>query len=163
MLELGRPFANRFDVVASLGVGGMGFVYRVKDRDMGGSDCALKVMHPELLKEESYRKRFEQEACVGANIKSDHLVKVFHKGIDATTGIPWFTMELLEGDSLASRVDPDRRLSMAETLVVFKQLGHALRLAHQQGLVHCDLKPDNIFIAKPLSPECSDASCCSSG
>lgn len=149
MLELvpGQIFAADFRVVRPLSKGGMGSVY-VVEQISTQLQRALKLMHPELVRDPRLRQRFEQEARIGGHIASDHIAQVISAGVDATSGTPWLAMELLQGETLAEWI-ARRRTSLGELFEIFAQLCHGLGAAHAQGIVHRDLKPENIFVALP--------------
>ncbi len=144
-LSAGAMFAGDFVIVRALAQGGMGAVY-VAHQQSTGKDRALKVMHPGLAASQVSRDRFVQEAKVGAQIDSDHVVEVVGAGVDAATGMPWLAMELLQGEELAARILRGP-LPLEEMREVFDQLCDALGKAHARGVVHRDLKPENVFIA----------------
>ena len=149
MLELvpGQIFAADFRVVRPLSKGGMGSVYVVEQMSTQ-LQRALKLMHPELVRDARLRQRFEQEARIGGHIASDHIAQVISAGVDAASGTPWLAMELLQGETLAEWI-ARRRTSLGELFEIFAQLCHGLGAAHAQGIVHRDLKPENIFVALP--------------
>lgn len=146
-LATGTIFANDYRIVRPLASGGMGAVY-VAEQLSTGKLRALKLMHAELAWDARLRDRFVQEARVGANIDSEHVVEVVGAGIDQATGMPWLSMELLEGVDLATMVQQRGPLPVAEVREILSQLCHALAAAHRSGIVHRDLKPQNIFIAR---------------
>lgn len=145
--ELGSVVGGDFRVVSKLDEGGMGAVY-VAEQLSTGKRRALKLMHGGIVTDSGARRRFEQEARVGARISSEHVVEVVAAGVDAATGMPWLAMELLDGASLTRRVEQGGPLAPDEALAVFEQVGHALSAAHRVDVVHRDLKPDNIYLAK---------------
>jgi serine/threonine-protein kinase len=145
-LQAGQILGKDFRVLRPLAAGGMGAVYLVEQLSTG-RERALKIMHPQFVKSADSRARFTQEAKVGAKIRSDHVVEVVSAGVDDDTGIPWLAMELLDGEELAKRIQRKGFLPPAEVLEIFRQLCHALGEAHKNGLVHRDLKPQNIFMA----------------
>jgi len=147
-LEAGRTFAGEYRVERALSHGGMGHVH-VATQLATGRQRALKVMRAELVEDPKLRKRFEQEARVGATIASDHVVEVVDAGVDAATGMPWLAMELLEGESLGELVARTGALPKADAGEVLGHVAHALAAAHKVGVVHRDLKPENVFVAKP--------------
>jgi formylglycine-generating enzyme required for sulfatase activity len=104
-------------------------------------------MHPQLVADPKLRKRFEQEARVGARIESEHVVQVLAAGIDAASGAPWLVMELLAGEDLSEYIERVGCLAPGEVRALFEQLCHAVGAAHAAGIVHRDLKPENIFLA----------------
>ncbi len=148
MLTVGTTFAGRFRVLREIGAGGMGAVFEVEQVATGGR-YALKVMLAHLLHDERLRRHFETEAKVGARIESDHVVKVHDTGVDEATGMPWLLMEFLTGETLKARVAREGRLRLDEAAGVFEGLGHALSAAHRAGVLHLDLKPENVYLATP--------------
>jgi formylglycine-generating enzyme required for sulfatase activity/serine/threonine protein kinase len=145
-LAEGALFARDFRIVRPLSQGGMGAVY-VATQLSTGRERALKLMHPRLVQDERQRRRFEQEAQVGARIESAHVVEVVGAGVDDDTGSPWLCMELLRGQDLASLIAQRGTLPPSEVLFVFRQVCHAVGAAHRVGVVHRDLKPENVFLA----------------
>ena len=145
-LTPGSVFAADYRILRPLSGGGMGAVYAAEQISTGNLR-ALKLMHPHLVEDEALRRRFEREARVGSRIASDHIVQVIAAGIDEPTGTPWIAMEMLEGETLGAYVERRGALSKGEAAEIIRQLGHALGAAHAVGVVHRDLKPDNIFIA----------------
>ena len=145
-LAPGTIFATDYKVVRPLRTGGQGSLY-VVEQISTSKHRALKLMLPELVAQPTSRKRFELEAKIAARIQSDHVVETIASGVDATTGVPWLAMELLEGEDLGSLLQKRRHLPAGEVLEIFSQLCHALGEAHKEGVVHRDLKPENIFLA----------------
>jgi serine/threonine protein kinase len=145
-LAPGAVFAGDFRVIEPLGKGGMGAVY-VVEQITTGKRRALKVMHPQIARDERSRQRFEQEAKIASRIESDHVVEVVSAGVDGPSAVPWLAMELLAGETLGAAVARRGPLPIEETRAIFAQLGHALGAAHAAGIVHRDLKPDNVFLA----------------
>ena len=148
-LTPGTPFAGDYRVIRPLSEGGMGAVYVVEQLSTG-RERALKVMHPALVEDAEQRRRFIQEARVGALIQSDHVVHVLAAGVDEFSGIPWLVMELLEGETLSEFVRQRGDIPPREVYRIFVQICHALGAAHRAGIVHRDLKPENVFLAKSL-------------
>jgi serine/threonine-protein kinase len=144
-LSEGHVFAGQFRVVKPLAQGGMGAVYVVEQLSTG-KKRALKLMLPSAAVVDGTR-RFEQEARTSSLIPSEHVVDVIAAGLEGPERIPWLAMELLEGDSLEAYLDEVGALSPNQAYEVLSQLAHALTAAHDLGVVHRDLKPDNIFLA----------------
>ena len=125
----------------------MGAVYVVEQISTGKAR-ALKVMHPDIARDEDCRRRFVQEARISGRVDSDHVVEVHSAGVDAATRSLFLVMELLEGENLAERIARDGALSLEDARVLFTQLCHAVGAAHAAGIVHRDLKPENVFLAR---------------
>ena len=145
-LAAGTVVGGDFRIEAPLAAGGMGAVF-IATQLSTGRRRALKVMHALLVSDAVSRERFLEEARVGSQIESEHVVEVVGAGVDVETGSPWLAMELLEGETLADRVARGR-LSAAELAPLMQGLRHGLGRAHARGIVHRDLKPENLFIAR---------------
>ncbi|MDB4929111.1 MAG: putative serine/threonine-protein kinase pknH, partial [Myxococcaceae bacterium] len=145
-LSPGSLFAHDFRVVRPLADGGMGSVYVVEQLSTG-RERALKLMHPQFVADPNNRRRFAEEARAGSRIESDHVVEVIASGVDESSGVPWLAMELLHGETLFERVEKRGPMPPAEAYEVLRQVCHALGAAHRAGLVHRDVKPENIFLA----------------
>ena len=143
----GVVFARDFRIVRALAEGGMGAVY-VAEQLSSGKLRALKVLNPDLVADPSSREQFTLEARIGGQIGSGHVVEVIAAGVDEETEIPYLAMELLEGEDLADLIHRRGRLPAHEALEIFEQLGDALAAAHRAGVIHRDLKPRNIFVAR---------------
>lgn len=124
----------------------MGSVHVVEQRSTG-KRRALKVMHPQLVRDPRNRARFLQEARLGARLESDHVVDVVAAGVDDASGTPWLAMELLQGEDLAAALARRGCFAPGEVLELLRQLCHALSAAHRLGIVHRDVKPENVFLA----------------
>jgi serine/threonine protein kinase len=146
-LRSGVVFAGDYRIVRPLAEGGMGAVY-VAEQLSTGRQRALKVMHPSLVPDERSRERFAEEAKLGARIDSEHVVEVVGAGVDATTGMPWLSMELLEGSSFEDLVQESGPLPPRRVFELLEQVCHALADAHRKGIIHRDLKPENLFLAR---------------
>ena len=144
-LRRGDLVTNRFQVIKLLGFGGMGAVYRVRDRVLN-EDRALKVMLPSLLRSETARQRFLSEVRISQKLNHDRIVRVHDLGEDPERGFRFFTMEYVEGQTL-NRLLKERggKLPVDEALDITRQLCDALEYAHQHT-VHRDLKPQNVMV-----------------
>ncbi|HUS66924.1 MAG TPA: protein kinase [Kofleriaceae bacterium] len=147
---IGGIIADRYRILAPLGRGGMGAVYRVEHLMMK-KELALKLLHPELGRLEEVAKRFEREAEAAARLDHPNIIAVTDFGRTAE-GMLFLVMELLEGPSLAHEIRPDgnqgRPLGTARAVHIMKQILRALEKAHQSGVVHRDLKPENIVLVE---------------
>ncbi len=144
---VGRLIAERYRVLAPLGRGGMGAVYRVEHL-MLKKELALKFLHPELGRLDEVARRFEREAEAAARLDHPNIVSVTDFGRTAD-GMLFLVMELLQGQSLTEVIRPDgagRPLPVERALHIVRQILRALEHAHASGIVHRDLKPDNVML-----------------
>jgi Tol biopolymer transport system component len=133
-----------YEILASLGAGGMGEVYRAKDTRLG-RDVALKILPESFARDSDRLRRFEQEARAVAALNHPNILAVFDIG--QHNGSPFLVSELLEGETL--RVGLDRgALPQRKTIEYGVQVAHGLAAAHEKGIVHRDLKPENVFVTK---------------
>lgn len=140
-----RVIAGRYRIVSKFGEGGMGSVWRAEHLTLG-SEIAIKLIDPTVAKHPEVRARFMREAQAAAQLRSPHVVQILDYGIDEDT--PFIAMELMEGESLADRLEHGGRLSPVDTSRIVTEVARALGKAHEAGIVHRDLKPDNIFLVK---------------
>ena len=138
--------AGRFTVVKLIGEGRFGVVYAVDDARFPGGLRALKVLKADKVKDARARQRFTDEVQAAAKIKSAHVVTVFD--YDVTAERPWMVMELLEGETLEQRVVREGPLPWDTARKMVLERGHGLGAAHALGLLHLDLKPANVFVAR---------------
>jgi serine/threonine-protein kinase len=137
--------AGRYRLISPLREGGMGKVWTAEHLSLH-SMVAVKLIDEELATRPEAVARFLREARAAAQIRSPHIVQVFDVGID--NGIPFLAMELLQGESLAERLQRVSRLSPADTARLLSQVARGIARAHGVGLVHRDLKPDNVFLER---------------
>lgn len=143
MTTLGRVVGDKYRMLYPLGRGGMGAVWVAEHVELG-VNVAVKFIDPRLAEDERARKRFRREARAAAALQGTNVVRVFDYGIDR--GDPYIVMELLEGETLATRLEREGSLEVEVTVRLVRQIGRALGRAHQQGIVHRDLKPENVFL-----------------
>jgi Tol biopolymer transport system component len=141
-LTAGTRFGT-FEIVAPLGAGGMGEVYRARDTKLK-RDVALKFLPPAFAMDVDRLARFSREAQVLASLTHPHIGAIY--GIEESDGLQILVLELVDGETLAERI---RRgpISVPEARTVARQIVDALDAAHERGIVHRDLKPDNIKIS----------------
>ncbi|MBI5516890.1 MAG: serine/threonine protein kinase [Deltaproteobacteria bacterium] len=147
-LEPGQVIDREYKVDRLLSQGGMGAVY-VCEHLTTGKKRALKVMLPNLVKDPASRERFEREARIGARIESDNVVDVVDAGVDEATGLPFLVMELLDGTDLDGVLEKHGKVPAEAVADICGQLCDALGRGHAIGVVHSDLKPENVFLEKP--------------
>jgi serine/threonine protein kinase len=131
-----------YEIVRLIGRGGMGVLYQARDADTR-REVALKVMSPDILEDEEARARFRQEAQLAAR-HHRNIVKVFEFGEDAD--VPFIAMEFLRGRSLADQLSSGELLSLDRKLDVLTQVCDGLQCLHEEGIVHRDVKPANIWL-----------------
>ena len=130
-------------LVKPLGAGGMGAVWIAEHLTLH-TRVVVKFISAELAANEDIRARFSREASAAAAVKSPHVVQMFDHGV--VDGSPFIVMELLEGEDLRRRIERDRILPLQELDAIVTQACKALGQAHRAGIVHRDIKPDNIFL-----------------
>ena len=133
-----------YEIVAPIGAGGMGEVYRAKDTRLG-RDVALKILPESFAREPDRLRRFEQEARAVAALNHPNILAIHDIG--QHNEVPFLVSELLEGESLRASLDRGP-LSQRKTVEYGVQIAHGLAAAHEKGIVHRDLKPENIFVTK---------------
>ena len=131
-----------YEIVAPLGAGGMGEVYRAHDFKLG-RNVALKLLPPLFTADADRVSRFEREARLLASLNHPHIGAIY--GFEDAGNVPALVLELVEGDTLDDRVRRGR-LPLSEALAVAQQIADALDAAHRAGIIHRDLKPSNIKI-----------------
>jgi hypothetical protein len=134
---------DEYEVLASLGAGSFGSVWRVRDLSLG-REVALKVLHPHITRDERAVSRFRREAKLAAQLAHPALVPIYDW--DTNGDVAWYTMELAEGGSVANLVERSGSRALAEIAAQVDFALAGLSAAHAVGIVHRDLKPENILI-----------------
>jgi len=133
---------GRFEIVGSLGAGGMGEVYRARDPQLD-RDVAIKVLPAAFSEDAAYRRRFEQEARAAGGLNHPNILAVYDVGIEGASS--YIVTELLEGETLAARL-AGRTVPLARAVDYALQIARGLAAAHERGVVHRDIKPGNLFV-----------------
>jgi len=133
----------QLDIHELIGQGGMGFVYKAKQRALD-RDVALKILHGELQQDPSFAKRFEREAQALAKLNHPNIVSIFDSG-HTEAGDYYFVMEFVDGVNLRDVLEAGH-LEAEKALAIVPQICEALQYAHENGIVHRDIKPENILM-----------------
>ena len=143
--RIGSMIAGKYRVDGIIGRGGMGVVF-AGHHEWTGRQVAVKVLNPELVGNEDAVRRFLQEARAAAQLHSPYVVDVLDMGDEGDRTV-YMVLELLRGESLGDRLEREGTLSPGATMAVLGPIMEALGDAHDQGIVHRDIKPDNIFLS----------------
>ena len=141
VLPAGSRLAQ-YEIVAPIGSGGMGVVYRARDTRLG-RDVALKVMAPHIAADPAMRSRFETEARAVASLSHPGILSIYELGV--ANGTPFAVMELLEGRNLRDRM-AGGALAWRDAIAIAAAIADGLAAAHAKGIIHRDLKPENVFL-----------------
>src|SRR5271166_1450733 len=142
-LTEGAVVAERYDILKILGEGGMGTVYKARDRELDRI-VALKVIRPELAGKPEILRRFKQELILACQVTHRNVIRIFDLGIDDE--LKFITMDFVEGQDLKSVLTEKGKFSANEACDVIRQVCLGLEAAHNEGVVHRDLKPQNIML-----------------
>ena len=137
--------AGRYEVIGLLGVGGMGAVYKVRDRELD-EIVALKMLKREIADSPGIVERFRREVKLARRVTHPNVARTFDLG--EHEGERFLTMEYVEGESLATRLARERQIPLAELVPIVAAICAGLEAAHAAGVVHRDLKPDNVLLGK---------------
>jgi serine/threonine protein kinase len=140
---IGRTLGGRFRVTSFLGEGAMASVFRA-EQDADPREVAVKVMHRELLRDETFAKRFVREAKAAAKVVHPNSVRILEHGADGDA--LYLAMELLDGQDLFDTLVRERKLTEERAARIVIQVAAALESAHAHGIVHRDLKPENVML-----------------
>ena len=144
MLKTGMIIAERYEIVGKIGTGGMADVYKAMDHKLNRF-VAVKVLKPEFREDTTFIKKFRSEAQAAAGLTHPNIVNVFDVGDDG--GVYYIVMELIEGITLKEYISKKGKLSIKEATSIAIQVSMGLEAAHSHGIVHRDVKPQNIIIS----------------
>jgi CheY-like chemotaxis protein len=142
-LKIGDRFAQRYEILAVLGRGGMGTVYRARDLELE-EEVAIKTLRPEFLSDATLLLRFKDEIRLARRLSDPNIVRTHDFG--EWSGVCFLTMEYVEGMTVRELLDTRTRLSTSSTLAIATQLAHSLAVAHEHGVIHRDIKPQNLLL-----------------
>lgn len=145
MLNKGTFINNRYEILSRVGAGGMSDVYKAKDHKLN-RNVAIKVLKPEYSKDKNFVSKFRVEAQSAASLIHPNIVNVYDVGEDE--GLYYIVMELIEGITLKNYIEKKGHLSVRETLSIAIQIANGIECAHNNQIVHRDIKPQNIMISR---------------
>ncbi|HUQ02355.1 MAG TPA: serine/threonine-protein kinase [Kofleriaceae bacterium] len=142
----GKPVAGRYEILDRIGQGGMGKVYKVSHTQLG-KVFALKVIGENLADTEDARELFYREARMASSVNHPNITSVVDFGEDADLGA-FMVMELVEGEPLAKMLHRETRLGVRVACEIILQVADALHYVHGKGIVHCDIKTENLLVSE---------------
>jgi len=142
VLQIGAVLGGRYEILQLLGEGGMGAVYKAADRELDRF-VALKVIRPELASNPAILARFKQELLLAHQVTHRNVIRIYDLG--EAEGVKFITMEFIEGQDLRALIREKKRFTPEEAVDVIQQVCQALHAAHSVGVIHRDLKPQNIM------------------
>jgi len=142
-LPIGHTFAGRYQVIEELGLGGMGRVYKVLDKTVD-EKVALKLLNPDIAAQEQTIERFRNELKLARKISHRHVCRMYD--LSEAEGMPFITMEYIAGEDLKSLIKRAGQISVGKAINLAQQICEGLVEAHRTGVVHRDLKPQNIMV-----------------
>jgi eukaryotic-like serine/threonine-protein kinase len=151
--SVGTLLSGRYRLDQQVGTGGMSTVYRALDTTLE-RDVAVKCMHRDVAAQPDQLERFRREARAVAQLSHPHIVGVIDAGED--DGTPYIVLEYVEGETLKDRIRHDGRLSTSEAVAYAIEIGRALGYAHDRGIVHRDIKPQNVLVDQEGTAKVTD-------
>jgi tetratricopeptide (TPR) repeat protein/predicted Ser/Thr protein kinase len=142
-VDIGTVLAARYEILKLLGQGGMGAVYKARDTELDRI-VALKLIRPELAKNPEVLRRFKQELILARQVTHKNVIRIFDLG--QSDGIKFITMDFVEGQDLRSVLLEKNKLAPEQAARIMVQICRALEAAHNEGVIHRDLKPQNIML-----------------
>jgi len=142
-LQPGARLGRRYEILALLGEGGMGAVYKARDLELDRV-VALKVIRPEMAAAPGAIERFKREILLASKITHKNVLRIHDLG--EVGELKFISMNFVDGESLRSLLDREAPLNLDRALNLLRQIGEALQAAHDAGVVHRDLKPQNILL-----------------
>jgi serine/threonine protein kinase/tetratricopeptide (TPR) repeat protein len=141
-LEPGMVLAQRYEIVEILGQGGMGAVYKATDRELNRT-VAIKVIRPDLARDRGIVDRFKQELLLAHQVTHRNVIRIYD--LSEADGMKFITMEYVEGENLLTLLHEKKKFAPEEAVEIMQQVCRALEAAHTVGVIHRDLKPQNIM------------------
>jgi len=149
---VGATLANSYRIDAIIADGGMGRVYEAHHTRLTGRALAVKILHRNLVSDVEVVSRFRREAEISDAVDHPNVVRIFDVN-NTADGVPFIVQELLVGEDLGQRLEREGRLSIHDTVHILRQVCDVLAAVHARGVIHRDLKPNNLFlVGDPLRP-----------
>lgn len=145
MLQKGMYLQDRYEILEPVGAGGMSDVYKAKDHVLN-REVAIKVLKKEFTEDMSFVTKFRREAQSAAVLEHPNIVNIYDVGSE--DGLYFIIMEYIEGITLKSYIERKERLNYKEVLSIAIQVGRGIQAAHEKGIIHRDIKPQNVIISK---------------
>ena len=143
MIKIGDRIEGKYRIRSFIGTGGMAHIYEASDL-IRQKECVVKIMLPELIKDPNSLERFKREAKIESNFNHPNIVEIW--GYGEIENRPYYVMELIKGQTIRQKLKFGYSFSLKETLDIGSKVASALSYVHQRGIVHADIKPDNIYI-----------------
>ncbi|SDI43704.1 serine/threonine protein kinase [Pseudobutyrivibrio sp. 49] len=144
MITQGVFIADRYEIIDKVGSGGMSDVYRAKDHILG-REVAIKILKPEFSEDATFVAKFRTEAQSAAGLEHPNIVNIYDVGSE--NGLYFIVMEYVEGITLKTYIEKKGQLNFKEAISIAIQVGRGIEAAHQKGIIHRDIKPQNIIIS----------------
>ena len=145
MVKIGMLIGERYEILEKIGTGGMSDVYKATDHKLN-RNVAVKVLKQEFSENENFVSKFRVEAQAAAGLMHPNVVNVYDVGEEG--GIHYIVMELVEGITLKKYIEKKQRLTVKEAVSIAIQVGMGLEAAHNNHIIHRDVKPQNVIISK---------------
>lgn len=142
---IGRILDGRYEIQSMIGEGGMAVVYKATDHRLN-REVAVKIMRPEMAEDEEFRRRFLTEAHAVAKLSNHNIVAIYD--VSRTNNVEYLVMEYVDGITLKMYMERRGALGWREALHFSRQIARALKHAHERGIIHRDIKPNNIMLLK---------------
>lgn len=148
---------NRYSLIEKIGGGGMADVYRAKDERLD-RDVAIKILKEQFAEDEDFVKGFRRESHSIAKLNHPNIVSIYDVGMDTVDGIKkyYIVMELIEGFNLKDLIRNKGKLNVSDTISFVKEIAYGLKNAHENGIIHRDVKPQNILLQNNITPKVTD-------
>src|SRR5438105_1763432 len=144
---------GKYDILEMIAEGGMGTVFKGRNRETGDI-VAIKIVPPSAAKNPTLLRRFEREFTTARALNHPNIVKAIE--FDGTCPTPFLVMEYVDGESLGQKIERDGKLPEDDAVRIIAEVSQGLHRAHKQGLIHRDVKPDNVLLAADGKPKLTD-------